>query len=242
PSAKSGDPVEPKDPGRERRADDHRDRRRRHEQRARARPLRLRKPVREEEDDAGEETGFGDAEQYARAHERPRVVREDRGHRDQSPGNHDASDPATRAHAFEDEIARDLEDAVAQKEQTGRKAVRGSAQVEIALQVVGHEPDVDAIEIGDDVANKRERDEAPADTREDAPLINSRAGGRGIQERQDSPASGWREPTWRPPAPSRPECQGFQSSVSRPPSGSRRAPARRSSPPSRRLPGAATRC
>ncbi len=56
---------------RHRRADDHRDRRRHHEQRIRAGALGRRNPVGEVEHHAGKEARLGDAQHDARDHERP---------------------------------------------------------------------------------------------------------------------------------------------------------------------------
>src|SRR5262249_42310374 len=126
------------------------------------------------------------AEEQGRGHERRRARYERRRHRDESPADHDARDPAACADALEDYVARDFEQAIPEEEQSGRDAVRRRAQPEIALQFFRDEPDVDAIEIRDDIADEGERNETPADARKDAPLVDGSAGGRRAQGRQNS--------------------------------------------------------
>ena len=67
--------------------------------------------------------------------------------------------------ALEDQVARDLEQAVAEEEQPAAKPVGGVAQAQVALQLGCREPDVHAVDVGDDVAEEDERDEAADDAR-----------------------------------------------------------------------------
>ena len=84
-----------------------------------------------------------------------------------------------RADAVEDEIAWDLEEAVAEEEQPGADAVLRVAQPEVALERARGEPDVHAIDVGDDVADEDERDDAPRDAVDDEPA----AGGGMVRHR-----------------------------------------------------------
>jgi hypothetical protein len=113
----------------------------------------------------------GDAEDDPRRVERRDVRDEHRRHRHEPPHDHDPRDPQPRAHALEQQVARNLEDAVAEEEQSGADPVRGVAQMQVALQRVRGEPDVDAVDVGDDVADEGEGDEPPRDARDDEPLF-----------------------------------------------------------------------
>ncbi len=172
---------------RDRRADDHGHRRGHHEERARPRALGRRKPVREEQHHAGKEAGFGDAEDDAGHHERPRVVHEHRRHRDESPADHDARDPQPRADTLEDEVARDFEQAVTEEEQARGQAVLCRGEPEFALEIRRDEPDVHPIDVGDDVADERERDEAALHAREDATAIGAGIKSHAGMPRTDEP-------------------------------------------------------
>ena len=163
PAAQSEHAVHAQDRFRHRRADDHRHGRRHHEQRIGARALGRGHPVGEVEHHAGEESRLGDAQHDARDHERRHVADEHRRHRHEAPADHDARDPAAGADAIEDQIAGNLEQAVAEKEQPGAEPVFGGAQAEILLQLPRREPDVDAVDVGDHVADEGERDNAAVD-------------------------------------------------------------------------------
>jgi hypothetical protein len=78
-----------------------------------------RKPICEIEDGAGEEARLGDAEQEAHGVEARRPA--DKGHcrGDQAPAHHDARDPDACTEPLECEIARDLEQEVADEEDAG---------------------------------------------------------------------------------------------------------------------------
>ena len=76
-----------------------------------------------------------------------------------------------RADAVENQIARDLEQAVAQEEQARGDAVARGANVEFALKVGGDEPDVHAIDVRDEVTEEGEGQEAAPDARHDSPTL-----------------------------------------------------------------------
>ena len=52
-----------------------------------------------------------------------------------------------------------LEQAVGEEEQPGRRTRTRRAQVQVALELGRREPDVDPVDVGDDVAQERERDQ-----------------------------------------------------------------------------------
>jgi hypothetical protein len=171
--------IEREDQLRHRRADDDGDRGGHHEQRARACALGRRNPVGEIQHHAGEEARLGDPEHDARDVERRDAGHEHRRHRHESPDDHDPGDPQPRPDALEQQVARDLEQAVAEEEEPGADAVRGVAQMQVALQRRGGEPDVHAVDVGDDVADEREGDEPPCDAGQDAWLVGGGERGRG---------------------------------------------------------------
>ena len=119
----------------------------------------LREPLGEVEDDAGEEAGFGDAEEEACGVELPGGTDEEHGDGDDSPGDHDAGEPATGSEAIEEQVRGDLAGGVAEEEETCAEAVDGGAEVEIAVHLQRGEADVDAVHVGCAVAQGDERDE-----------------------------------------------------------------------------------
>ena len=160
PSVQAEASVEREQRLRHRCADDDRDRRGHHEQRARAGAIGRRDPVGEIQDESGEESCLRQPEQNPDRIERSRAGDEHHGDRDEAPADHDARNPAARADALQDQVARNFEEAVSEEEQSRAEAVRGVAQVQIPLQRLGGEPDVHAVDIGDDVTEERERNDA----------------------------------------------------------------------------------
>ena len=159
-SCEAGDAVEDRhDAAGDRRADRVGDRDRRHEEPDRPRPLAAREPVREIEDHPGEEAGLGDAEQEAHGVEARRPLHERRARRDQAPGDHDARHPLARAEPVQRQVARDLEEEVADEEHARAEAVDGAGEAEVALELVLGERDVDPIQVGDHVEDQQHRDE-----------------------------------------------------------------------------------
>ncbi|MDR6355279.1 hypothetical protein Q3H58_001950 [Pseudomonas psychrotolerans] len=84
------------------------------------------------------------------------------GHRhgDDRPAEHDAGDPKARAVAVQQQIAGHLEEEVAPEEHAGAKGVDGIAEAEVAQHVQLGEADVDAIQVGGDVAQQQDRQDA----------------------------------------------------------------------------------
>jgi hypothetical protein len=156
--------VEGKKAIRDRRSNDDRHGCGHHEQRTGARPIRCGNPVRQVKDDAGEEPGLGDAKEHASGIKRPDVPDEDHRHRHEAPPDQNPGDPSPGADAFEDQVARDFEQKVADEEQTGAVAVLRICEAQVMLQNRRCEPDVDAIDVGDHITNERERDEPACDS------------------------------------------------------------------------------
>ena len=112
-------------------------------------------PVGEVEDHAGEEAGFGDAEQAgAWCRTRPGRADERGAAGDDAPGDEDAADPDARADLVQDEVAGDFEEEVAEEEDAGAEAVDALRELEVAEHLQLGEADVDAIDVGDDVGER----------------------------------------------------------------------------------------
>src|SRR5262249_51237960 len=91
------------------------------------------KPVSEIEDHAGKETGFCCAEQKADDQKAGGPC--DQGHEtgNDPPGDHDPRDPDPCADLFQDQIAWDLEQEVAEEKDAGAPAIEIGAEAEILV-------------------------------------------------------------------------------------------------------------
>ena len=152
----------------DRRADHGRERDRGHEVADDARPVLRREPECQIEDDAGKEAGLGHAKQHADQVEAVLVAEpgsagdggdERHGARQDAPAQHDPGDPFAGAEAFEHEVGRHLEDEIGDEEDAGAEAERGRGQPKVLVHRQRRKADVDAVEIGDEVADDQERHE-----------------------------------------------------------------------------------
>src|SRR3546814_11502493 len=91
-----------------------------------------RKPESEKGKHPGEKARLGDAEQEAQDIEARRGPREAEREGDQPPRPDDPREPDSRSHAIADQIARNLEDAIAETEQRRPQSIRGFAQPQVA--------------------------------------------------------------------------------------------------------------
>jgi len=116
-----------------------------------------REPVGEIEDQPGKEPGLGDAQQKPHGAEARRPA--DRGGEpgQDPPGDHDAGDPQPRADLLHDQVTRQLENRVAPIKCAERKAKGGSRHPEIIAHGQPGEADVDAVDIGQQIAQHRQR-------------------------------------------------------------------------------------
>jgi hypothetical protein len=110
-------------------------------------------PLCEIEDDAGEEAGLCHAKQEAHDVE----LHGQHGDGQQSPGEHDAGQPAARAKADQHEVGEDFEDSVADKEEPGTEAADGRAEVQVAIHLQCGEADVGAVDIRDAISDGEQR-------------------------------------------------------------------------------------
>ncbi len=164
-------------PARQRPADHARHGDARHEQRGDLGAPRGREPVGQVEHDGREEAGLGHAEQEAHHVELQRRVHEHHARRQEAPGHHDPRDPAARADPQQQQVARHLEQQVADEEHARAEAVDGLVETEIAEHLQLGEGDVDAVEIGGEVAEKQERHEPQRGFRERRGLAAFEEGG-----------------------------------------------------------------
>jgi hypothetical protein len=142
------------------RASDHgRKRHRRHEQRDDACPLPRREPIGEIEDDAGEEARFGDAQQKAHHVETGLAIDKSHGGGDEPPADHDARDPDGRAESLERQIARDLEQDIADEKDAGAGPEHRGRETEVLVHGERGEPDIHPIEEIHRIAEAKKRDE-----------------------------------------------------------------------------------
>ena len=81
--------------------------------------------------------------------------------RDDAPGDHDAGDPDARADLFQEDVRWHFEDEISDEEQAGAEAEGGLAQAERLVHVELGKADIDAIEIGHEIADDQERDQPP---------------------------------------------------------------------------------
>src|SRR5207249_1693866 len=92
---------------------------------------------------------------------------------DEAPADHNPRHPAAGADALEDEVARYLEEEVAEEENARPKPVDPVAQVQVALHGQRGGADIYAIQEVTDVHQEEERDEPPRYPPEHRPLLNA---------------------------------------------------------------------
>jgi len=134
-----------------------------------ARALRSRIPVAEVIDDSGQKAGLGHTEQEAQHVEARRPLHVHHRDGQDAPRDHDARDPKARADAHEDQIARHLEERIADEEHACAEAVDHGAEPQVGVHLQRREADIDAVEPRDDVEQQQERQEAPPNLRERGP-------------------------------------------------------------------------
>ena len=146
-------------------ADNSGDKSRGHERSDRSRPLARGKPACQIVDETRKEPRLGKAQKKPERVKSGRTADEHHRRRHQPPRNHDAGDPPPRADAREDDVARNLERHVAQKEDAGAEAVGPRGKPERLIHLQRGESDVDSVEVGDDVEKKEKGNQAPANPR-----------------------------------------------------------------------------
>ena len=115
------------------------------------------KPQRQVIDDAGKEPGLGHAQQEPQQIELERRAHKQHRRCQKSPGKHDSRQPAPGAEAKQQQIRRHLAQRVSDKEKTRAKPVDRCAEVQIAVHLQGGKADIDAVHVGQAVANGEQR-------------------------------------------------------------------------------------
>ena len=94
---------------------------------------------------------------------------------DDTPADHDPGNPDPRPDLLEDHIAGDLEQEVADEEDAGAEAVDRIAEVEVDSHPQLGEADVDSVQVGRDVAEEQQGDQAPSNPAVDCCFDERRA-------------------------------------------------------------------
>jgi hypothetical protein len=119
--------------------------------------------VREVDDDAGEETGFGDAEQKPHNVELHRRTDKCRASRNQAPSDENSREPFARAPSFDEECTGNFQREIAEEEDADAQAEDFVGE----LQVAGHaqlgEADIGPVEISHQIKKDHQRHDAPGD-------------------------------------------------------------------------------
>ena len=134
-----------------------------HEKGVDAPPSLGREPIGQVEDDAGKETSLGNAQQEAQEVEHLRRRHPHHGQGDEAPGHHDACDPASRPDLVQDDVAGHLEEKIADEEDARAQAINRLAEPQIRAHLQLGEADIDAIQIGQYVAEAQQGQQPPGD-------------------------------------------------------------------------------
>ncbi len=135
----------------ERQADHRRQRRADIKQRHGARPVAARIPAAQVENNAGRKARFRRAEQKAHHVELRRRLHQAHARGDDAPAHHDARDPAPRADARQQHVARHFEDDVGDIEYTGGDAVHLGSHRQVGVHLQRGNGDIGAVDIGNEI-------------------------------------------------------------------------------------------
>ena len=78
---------------------------------------------------------------------------------DDSPADHDAGDPESGSRAVEDEVSRNLEEEVTEKEDAGSGGEDGIREPRNLMHGQFGEADIDSVYVGEDVAGEENGDQ-----------------------------------------------------------------------------------
>src|SRR6267378_6755428 len=81
-----------------------------------------------------------------------------------SPGNHDASDPAACAPPLGDQRAGDFQDQVTEEEHAGSKTDHPVVEAQVTRHLEGRGADVHAVQKSDDIKQEQKGEESPRDS------------------------------------------------------------------------------
>ena len=120
-------------------------------------------PVRKIQDQPWQEPSLGHPKQEAHDSKAGGAGDEGSGRRQQAPGDHDAGNPQPSADFLHDDVAGHLEDEIAPEEDAGGETEFCGAHVQVTAHGQGGETDVDTVDVGQQVGQDRDRQQAPVD-------------------------------------------------------------------------------
>ena len=91
---------------------------------------------------------------------------------DDAPGDHDAGDPEPRTDLAEEQIAGQIKKPLAEKENPRTCAVDRGREHQIAAHLERCEPDIDPIQVGQDIQKKDVGDDVPADLGKESSAVD----------------------------------------------------------------------
>ena len=127
----------------------------------RATPGRV--PAVQKHQDAREETGLGHPQQKAQHIEAHGAVDQEHAGRQHAPHHHQRGNPPPWADTVQGHVAGDAEQRVGHEEQAGAEAIDRVAEVQVRAHLHLGEADVDAVEMGEEVADQQQRHQPPGD-------------------------------------------------------------------------------
>ena len=119
--------------------------------------------MREVDDDARKETGFGDTEEKphnVELHGRPDKCR---AGRDQAPGDQNPREPFARAPAFDEQRAGNFQREIAEEEDADAQAEDFVGELQVAGHAQLREADIGPVEISHQINEDHQRHDAPGD-------------------------------------------------------------------------------
>ncbi|MNP03571.1 hypothetical protein D3C76_954600 [compost metagenome] len=120
-------------------------------------------PAVEVDQDAREEPGLGRAQGKAQQVEGAAAFDQQHAGRQQPPHHHQAGDPAAWADPVEHQVARHAEQRVGNEEQPGTQAIDRVGQLQVLAHLHLGKADVDAVQVGEQVAHQQQRHQPPGD-------------------------------------------------------------------------------
>src|SRR5438552_3154580 len=159
--ASHAQPRKPKQQARERRTDYVRKRISSVEDCHRLGSVLVAEPVGQIDDHSRQEPCFGGAHQETHPIELSRRVNESHQHGYDSPGNHDASDPAPGTPSLYDQCARNFQQEVPKKENAGAEANHTGAETQVSRHLQSRRSNVHSIQKSNHVEHKQKREKSP---------------------------------------------------------------------------------
>src|SRR3984957_11968013 len=120
----------------------------------------MNEPMRQIDEDSGEKPRLSEAQQESQRIKLRRGMDERHSDADDSPGDHDAREPATRAPFFDDDRTRNFEQEVTGEENSGTEAEHAIVEAQLPRHLERGRGNIRAVEEGDDVEDREVRQQA----------------------------------------------------------------------------------